>query len=442
MADAAAAPAVKPLTCPSCGGTVTLRAAGYTMSVGCEYCGSILDVSNPLVKLVVERHEAAAQLEIPLGTRGTLDGIEWEVVGYLRRSEGGAYPWEEYLLFNPYHGYRWLITNGRGWSFGEMLTVTPDAASLGGLILDGERYTGFFRDGQAQVDYVLGEFYWRVTTGERVRTDDWVRPGWMLSCERNGAEISWTRSRLLTPDEIEGAFGVDAPRRPWPPLPHQPSPYRFWVGPGAAMLGVAALFLLILSIVFTGGARLASGELRIAPDGRDQEATFGPIELKRPWQKVAISAEVPTLDNGWVDLDFSLVDRKTQASFQAYKAAERYSGRDSDGAWSEGSGSADAQIASVPAGVYDLIVEYRANRWDGAPYGAADWRQTRYEQPLLKLRVDSGNVFFGNLLLGWLALLVPFAIGFARHVSFEQARQGKSDFGMQGIAKAFQGDDD
>ena len=34
------APAVRALSCPSCGGTVELRAAGYTMSVGCQYCGS------------------------------------------------------------------------------------------------------------------------------------------------------------------------------------------------------------------------------------------------------------------------------------------------------------------------------------------------------------------------------------------------------------------
>ncbi|MDB5721169.1 MAG: hypothetical protein JWP15_1787, partial [Alphaproteobacteria bacterium] len=51
MATAASqpAPAVKALTCPACGGTVTLRAAGYTVTVACEYCGSILDVANPEV---------------------------------------------------------------------------------------------------------------------------------------------------------------------------------------------------------------------------------------------------------------------------------------------------------------------------------------------------------------------------------------------------------
>src|SRR4051794_9094224 len=194
---AQAAPAVKALTCPSCGGTVTLRAARYRVTVACEYCGSILDVANPEVRLITEYSQALEELEIKLGARGTLKGVEWEVVGYLGRSEHGTYPWSEYLLFNPYHGYRWLVTNGRGWSFGEMLTRTPGGVTWRGINLDGQDYRPFFANGQAQVDYVLGEFYWRVAVGEEVRSDDYVRPGWMLSREANGEEISWTLLELV-----------------------------------------------------------------------------------------------------------------------------------------------------------------------------------------------------------------------------------------------------
>src|SRR6476620_2288983 len=128
-----AAPAVKALTCPSCGGTVTLRAAGYSVTVACEYCGSILDVATPEVKLITEYQHALEGLAIKLGTRGTLKRVERELFVYLARSEHGTYPWSEYLLFNPYHGYRWLVTDGRGWSFGELLTRTPNGASWRGI---------------------------------------------------------------------------------------------------------------------------------------------------------------------------------------------------------------------------------------------------------------------------------------------------------------------
>jgi spermidine synthase len=65
---------------------------------------------------------------------------------------------------------------------------------------------------------------------------------------------------------------------------------------------------------------------------------------------------VPRLDNGWVDLDYSLVNRRTQQVYEAYGAAERYSGRDSDGDWNEGSRNSAISIASVPAGTYGLVL--------------------------------------------------------------------------------------
>src|SRR3546814_13488712 len=77
-------------------------------------------------------------------------------------------------------------TSFRAWSLGEMLTRTPEWSSPSGLFVGGERYEAFFRDTPAQVDYVLGEFYWRVAVGEEVVASTYVRPGWMLSREEIG----------------------------------------------------------------------------------------------------------------------------------------------------------------------------------------------------------------------------------------------------------------
>ena len=416
---AAPAAAVKALTCPACGGTIELKAAGYTVTVACLYCGSLLDVANPDVRLITEYHEAAAQLEIPLGTRGTLDGVEWEAIGYLRRSEGGSYPWEEYLLFNPYQGYRWLITNGRGWSFAEQLTRTP-TWERGNVALDGQSYEPFFADGTAQVDYVLGEFYWRVKAGEEVKTDDYVRPGWMLSREANDQEVSWSLSRWLEPQEIKAAFGVEPPRRPWPPLPHQPSPYGARLKRRTLMAALAVGFLLLLAILFSGGSTLLKADLPLTLDRMTHTATLGPVTVDRAYQLVAIEARVPRLDNAWVDLDYALVDRATQASWNAYGAAERYSGRDSDGAWSEGSRGTTVKLATVPAGTYDLVVDYAGNRWGGGSGGADPDR--------VEIEVRTGAVFFSNFVLAALLILLPLIFVAIRHVSFESARKGESDF--------------
>jgi hypothetical protein len=440
-AAVAAAAAVKPLTCPGCGGTITLRAAGYTVTVVCQYCGSILDVANPDVRLIKEFHEAAAQLEIPLGTRGTLRGVEWEAIGYVRRSEGGAYPWEEYLLFNPYHGYRWLISNGRGWSFGELLTRAPYWMS-GSVSLDGETYTPFFADGRPQVDYVLGEFYWRVQVGEQVAADDYVRPGFMLSREANEQEVSWTRSALLEPDEIEAAFGVQAPRNPWPPLPHQPSPYRKAMKTGLIFALGGMGLLLLLTIMFSGGPVLLRQSLPLSLDGREQSVSFGPITVTRPYQVVRIRAEAPNLSNAWVDLEYSLVNRQTQQAYAAYGLAERYSGSDSDGPWTEGDRGATVKLAAIPRGTYDLVVDYTGNRWTGGSYTPTySWNPDGTAtqggaNETLSIEVGQGQVFPSNFFLAVILLFVPLLFIVRKHWRFESARRAESDFAPAG------GDDD
>lgn len=426
-------PAINAINCPACGGTVEMRAAGYSVTIVCQYCSSVLDVANPDVRIIERYQEAARALAIPLGTRGTLRGVEWEAIGYLGRSEGGYYPWEEYLLFNPYHGYRWLTTDGRGWSFGTMLTATPDYVSHGVLSVNGESYDAFFR-GDAQVDYVLGEFYWRVTAGEQVQTADYVRPGTMLSFEGNESERNWTLNELLAPKEI-GAFGVDPPR-PWPgsgrpPLPHQPSPY------GASLKGFLKLGLItfaalvVIIMLFGRKGEPQSFTMALTPGREAISQSFGPIVLPRPSQAVTISAEAPGIDNLWVDIDYALVDRKTQASYEAYGLVEHYSGRDSDGAWTEGSRDKTTKLAVVPAGTYDLVVDASASRWSGSgsssSYAADGWSGSE-PSVSLDIRIAPGGFFLSNFWLALIVIILPIGFLLWRHATFETARRNESDF--------------
>ena len=432
-ADAAPAAAVKALSCPACGGTIELRAAGYTVTLICQYCSSVLDVANPDVAIIQRHNEESRRLAIPLGTRGTLKGIEWEAIGYLRRSEGGAYPWDEYLLFNPYHGYRWLVTDGRGWTLGTMLTTEPENAGVAPRI-DGETYNPFFQGGHAQVDYVLGEFYWRVKVGEEVDTADFVRPGWMLSFEGSATERNWTLGELLDGKEAASAFGLSPPR-PWrpggaPPPAHQGSPYGGG-GRRAGRGGLGALAALVaILILFGGSGAKQSYRLAVRTDGPGASATIGPVTLSRAWQAVTIRADAPGIDNAWIDLDYALVDRKTQQRYEAYGVAEHYSGSDSDGPWSEGSRDMTAKIAGVPAGDYDLVVDASGKTWGFGGSSSAD----------VTIEVIPGGRFWSNFFLALILLFVPVIWMVYRHMRFEAARMGESDLGSS--LDAFSDDDD
>ena len=98
-------------------------------------------------------------------------------------------------------------------------------------------------------------------------------------------------------------------------------------------------------------------------DGKTRTSTFGPINCHPRPPDRRDRRQRARIENEWVDLDYSLVNRATQASYDAYGLAEHYYGRDSDGPWTEGDRSGTIKIAAVPAGSYDLVVTYSGHEW-------------------------------------------------------------------------------
>jgi hypothetical protein len=417
----------KSISCPSCGGTTDIRAAGYTVTVVCQYCSSVLDVANPDVKIITEYSEAAGELLIPLGTRGELKGVTWEVIGFLQRGDGYAV-WDEYLLFNPYQGYRWLIDSGRGWSFGTMLTIAPKRSGTYAAHIGDETFSAFFSGNTAKVLYVLGEFYWRVAVDEEVVASDYVSVPRMLSLEKSGSEINWTLSEWLNPKVVSAAFGIKAANG-WPPLPHQPSPWGKGLVGMIAMGAITcfAMFVLVLSFGSTGDR--VEQQFSLAMGKPDQTIPIGSLTINRAYQAVTIEASAEPLDNAWVDLEYSLANRATQKSIDASGVLEAYSGSDSDGPWSEGDRSTTTKFASVPRGTYDLVVDASAQKWGGSGLGswAAEPEASSGDQVQVSVRASPGGTFGSNLLLLSLLIFAPLIfIGF-KHANFEKARLGERD---------------
>jgi hypothetical protein len=115
--------------CTGCGAPLVIRAKGRTQSIACEYCGCVLDAQDPQRK-ILHRYASAIKYKplIPLGRRGVLRGEEMECVGYMRRAVryyGVDYEWSEYLLYNPYKGYRWLVESNGHWLWLKPMATVP-----------------------------------------------------------------------------------------------------------------------------------------------------------------------------------------------------------------------------------------------------------------------------------------------------------------------------
>lgn len=388
--------AERAITCPSCGGSIAVKAAGYSMTLGCQYCAALLDVAHPDVTVIAEYEGRMQVLAIPLGRRGTLFGTEWEAIGALERSDGDV-EWAEYLLFNPYAGYRWLVFSEGEWQFGTMLLDRPVAEGSSAR-WNGSRYSRDYDPVSTSTDMVIGEFYWRVRAGDLANATTYSRGDDMLSAEWTGDEVSWTRLVALERGQVETAFGLI---RPWSSpgggfgrkgtsqsfvssdddddddeefdgsaMLHQFE--RF----GAAMsrtgddlmkmllMAVVTIFLsMAVMIGFGMTTQTVEGNMSVVVDGTERNAKIGTLTINRSFQVVSIDAKASHFDNRWIDLDYQLVNRATQQAYSAYGVVERYSGVDSDGSWTEGGYSSTVKFGAIPRGVYDVTVDAKAQSW-------------------------------------------------------------------------------
>ena len=436
---AATAASMRKFDCPGCGGSLEIRAAGYTTTVACRYCGSVIDVASPDATLITQYHQAMADLAIPLGTRGTLGGVEWEAIGWQLRSAGQGEDeasWNEFLLFNPYAGYRWLVRDDADWSFGRALESLPEMRSTEVVRWQGETWEVGDDPAEMITMRVVGEFYWRVKLGETVTGQTFWSGSRQLSLERNRNEVNWTALDPIDADEVGKAFGIDpdggAPdnrggggfgRKGLGSGGGGPSPGgssdRFADASSARrpfvrwtfVIAFFALALVFITMAMFGGhGTPATGALSVVAEGRERTITIGPIEAKRTWQTVTINAEAQPFDNKWIDVDYALVDRATHQAIESGDTEEHYSGTDSDGAWTEGSYSTSALIARVPRGTYDVVVTASAHAWTSEPTVTVPvnpWALTPDGTIALTFSASTGGALWGNFMVVLLLLFAP-----------------------------------
>ena len=320
------------------------------------------------------------------------------MIGYVARSayvDGSWWPFDEYLLYAPSVGFRWLACSDGHWSY--VQPVATGAVSVGlGAKYDGVAFRRF-QTAELRVDSVLGEFYWRVQAGERVRSEDYIAPPAMLSLEATKDEQNWSLSSYLTTKDVDKAFGKSMGlASPVGVGPNQP--YAAGIGKVTALVTVAFFAVGIGKCASAPASEklrqhfavpMNAGKPATAPT---PDPSLWPAPSTDPTDPAAPPAPTPPagsdaapaepagdvkfsdkfqldggknvvfdlssdVNNNWVYATLDLVNDDTGSVVSIDKTIEYYSGFDSDGSWTEGSTTADEVIGAVEAGTYVLRVE-------------------------------------------------------------------------------------
>ncbi len=431
----AAAAVVKPkgLNCPSCGAALEVRGFAHTLNIVCPQCLSVLDAKDPTLRILQEyQSRERFQPLIPLGTRAKIAGGEYEAIGFQVRAifvEGERYAWGEYLLFNPYKGFRYLTEYNGHWNLVRTLPALPqgEVGTRPAVRYGVDRFK-HFQSAEAQTIYVMGEFPWQVRTGETVRVDDYIAPPRMLSAESTEQEIVWSLGEYVKGEEIWKAF-----RLPGHPPPargvyaNQPAPFKGGVAKHWALFAFFEIALLLAFGVLSAAQlnRTVFQQRYSFSTAAGGETSFVTPMFELTGHTSNVEVEINSnLDNNWAYLNMALINEATGEAYDFGREISYYYGRDSDGSWTEGSPSDSVILPSVPAGRYYLRIE---PEMDTEGSGARTRAGTQSMNYAVMVKRDVPNVVF--LGIAFLALLIPPIVATVRRSKFEKERWSESDYG-------------
>ena len=252
-------------SCPGCGAPVSVNLAG-TQSITCGSCNSLIDISQGIgadLKAVAQTRLMGPR--IPLGSSATLTigdvrAKSWTIVGFATKTGNfddpeESFRWSEYLLYNREEGFAFLTDTVDGWVCFRTMTGTPEIDPTQKSIVGWQG--GKFRlsdSYDARVDYVEGEYYWKVDKDQTFACEDYEGLGQKykdrLSTETTGNEVVWSWGATLPASVIASAFGVSLPA----------TLALGDVGPssGSEEMSAAQVIMVVIFMIFVGLASMCS----------------------------------------------------------------------------------------------------------------------------------------------------------------------------------------
>jgi hypothetical protein len=362
---------------------------------------------------------------LPLGARGRWKGKLYEIIGFQRRTivvDGFPYDWFEYLLFNPYAGYRYLTEYEGHWNDVILCQALPEHMEGSGYSEKPTvRYQGrafsHFQTADARTTYIAGEFPWQVRINDLAKTRDYISPPFILSSESTEAETTWSIGEYTSGKDVFKAFNPkqNAPA-PVGIFANQPSPWGGSVGEAWKTGGflLAAAFVVLFLAVILSSNKIVFRENYTFSSANRGEPSFVTETFRLEGRTSNVEIDINSnVDNSWAYLSMALINSDTGDAYDVGREVSYYHGYDEDGSWSEGSRNDEVTLPHVPPGNYYLRVEPEVGPSSSAAY-------------TITVRRDVPSFLWFLIATG--ALIIPPALISFRSYRFEFQRWQDSDY--------------
>jgi hypothetical protein len=360
------------VACPGCGTLVPNIDTENSCYFACAQCYTFFRKKGKTQPEIVKKFYPSEMVvpPIPVGTTGTLDGKQFTVVGFMKKTDTThENRWHEYLLYNntldnyftlaEYKGHWTLLwvsqlkgikLYGAG-SFHEMRSFSPNRTF--------RQYTKY----SFEIEWASGEFDWDITTdeGPHMEVYEFVDAPDIIVTEEDGDKKVCYQGKFVDRTDVAVGFGVSLSSLPpkfgagvleIPKFIEQEKPMnRFTL----LLIGIVLLSPFIISMFKP--SRLVFNEVYRTTKDTSAWSSINPI-VTPPFEvkhSGALNVEfVTNITNNWIELQASLVNDKTGKTYEFTKALEFYQGYEGGESWSEGDFESDVNFSSVPAGTYHI----------------------------------------------------------------------------------------
>lgn len=371
---------VKQFNCQGCGNALQLMnpRAQYLC---CPYCGTAQDVSSDTYQVIQalsqqpERHRPFSFIK--LGQLVELEGTQYQVIARTRwrmdykefwQEDGSSgysdevWVYDEWLMISPQRTYFYIVEDRQGyWKSEEIIPETPT------LLPENLRMSFYKKQtpavvqefGNARVLFFEGESNYEIKLDDTIQFASFKKMGtnyiaeWRLSEE--GDEVKevefFKETRYRRKDLIE-AFGDNEEIAK---LKEYESRWRSVSN--TSILFALGMFAMLMVSFFSSGSTIFQEELALEQSMFSESAspTIGPISIDaNKLYRFRIESSLP--NNSEVYAVAYILDKDSIATDAFQKTFYYYTGRDSEGTWTESSSRLNKTFKLKESGEYYLQI--------------------------------------------------------------------------------------